>query len=780
MGRGLVHHVFELASARAIFRRQPPSAARLWFFSLCASMSLSCGRTSLSLSDEAMGGAFSSAATGGSAASAATGGSAASSATGGSAAGAAMGGSAASSATGGLLTNGGTAGVDLRDCGARIDDMEDGSGRICTGAGRVGVWYAFNDQGAQTVQWPAPTSPGTPIETSLIPDGRAASRRGMHTYGGGSAWGAGIGFDLNFDGATYRLYDASGYQGVRFWARSNTGGSILRFRISTASTTAIKYGGTCQSGAPTECVGPTPLLLQLEPDWREYTVSFAELALSTERARLTNIQFMAQGDFDFWIDDVSFVEGEPNCCPNLPACQGGVHFSDAAARGALLGLNAPEALLGCAQVCALRSANLADPAIQSLSGFECLSALDTLTISTSAVSDLSPLSSLVGLHELSVTQSKVSDLGPLTALRGLRALSLVGNQITDVRALAALSKLQALRLSNNALTDISPLASLISLKTLLLASNQIQDASPVSGLAALEELDLHQNRISYLGPAFELPLLPELNLSDNQVTDVTALTALSAITRLYLNRNQVEDASPLAGLRQLARLQLGENRITTPLGAFSGLSQLWELDLSRNQIGSLGTVTELPQISYLNLGYNQLTDVSELASLSSLSSLFLGHNQISDPHALAALTQLAELGLSNNFIVTLSGSFAFKRLHVLNLASNGLRLIPEPALNGSVMNTVLLAHNQLPELKAFAHISLVPWMNSDGGRNFGGTTDVAELDLSDNQVQDLAPLLLAPGGDVTIMAASNPLDCTTQASTVQSLRARNDSVDVCP
>src|SRR5688500_8667533 len=38
-------------------------------------------------------------------------------------------------------------------CLGLIDDLEDGTGRICEGDGRIGVWYAFND-GTGT-QWPA-------------------------------------------------------------------------------------------------------------------------------------------------------------------------------------------------------------------------------------------------------------------------------------------------------------------------------------------------------------------------------------------------------------------------------------------------------------------------------------------------------------------------------------------------------------------------------------------------------------------------------------------------
>jgi hypothetical protein len=105
-----------------------------------------------------------------------------------------MGGSqpaAGGTGAGGTLATGG-------GCGTKIDDMENGTGHICQGEGRTGVWYAFNSQIG--TQWPAPTTPGIPIETSLIPGGRGASLRAMHTYSDVAFSYAGIGLDLSFDG----------------------------------------------------------------------------------------------------------------------------------------------------------------------------------------------------------------------------------------------------------------------------------------------------------------------------------------------------------------------------------------------------------------------------------------------------------------------------------------------------------------------------------------------------------------------------------------------------
>jgi internalin A len=258
------------------------------------------------------------------------------------------------------------------------------------------------------------------------------------------------------------------------------------------------------------------------------------------------------------------------------------------------------------------------------------------------------------------------------------------------------------------------------------------------------------------------------------VSDVTALAALSALSSLSVNRNQVKDASPLAVLGQLTSLGLSSNRIIGPLSVLSGLAKLQGLDLSHNQMANLGSVSGLPALRVLDLGDNQLTDVSELAPLSSIYTLGLSHNQISDPHALAPLTQLVTLDLSNNSIHTLSGSFSFSDLYTLDLSNNGLSVIPETALTGSLLNTVLLLHNQLQDLSAFAHVTFHELPCERCSIN-------AKLDLSDNQVLDLTPLLRATWlGGSTVVVTEDPLNCTAQANNLQALRARGISVDGCP
>lgn len=133
------------------------------------------------------------------------------------------------------LASGGTAMTSTSQnpedgCGLLLDDMEAQTGFLCEGNGRRGAWYAYNDEvEGSTIQWPERTTiPGTPIAVSE--SDRTTNGHAMRTYGISYSW-AGIGFDLNFDGTTYRTFDASNYDGVTFWAK----GSAFELRVGTVA-----------------------------------------------------------------------------------------------------------------------------------------------------------------------------------------------------------------------------------------------------------------------------------------------------------------------------------------------------------------------------------------------------------------------------------------------------------------------------------------------------------------------------------------------------------------
>jgi hypothetical protein len=429
---------------------------------------------------------------------------------------------AAGTAAGGIAGQGAVTSIaGAQASGLLIDDMEDGTGRLRQGTGRVGVWYTFND-GLGTQQ-PAPMQPGTPIIPEAIPGGRASSIRAMHTVGTGfDDWGAGIGFDLAFDGTTYGVYDAGGYGGIRFWARSDINSTIF-VRISTACTTSIAYGGTCiLESHMTNPGGPcNPVFwgVELSQDWAEYAVSFVEAwtrsAYSVnpicefESGALTNVQFMGSGGstdpFDFWIDDVYFTpRTDPDCCPTpKPGCADVIAFADPRLAAQVKSLTGTvTGSLRCSDVCRLQSLTINDPQVRDLAGMECLDGLRTLTFASAYnVSDITPLSGLTGLMSLTIADTQVGDLRPLAGLTGLISLGLFGRSIiADLSPLANLTDLTSLDVTWTSVSDLTALAGLTNLNHVRLSHNQISDVTPLGNLRQVTYLNLSENRILEISP----------------------------------------------------------------------------------------------------------------------------------------------------------------------------------------------------------------------------------------------------------------------------------------
>jgi hypothetical protein len=186
--------------------------------------------------------------------------------------------------------------------GPLIDDFEDGNARILLNEGRSGAWMVYND--GTGMETPAHASAWHPVP---IPGGRGTSRHALHTWGGVfKNWGITGGFGL----ATPSCYDASVYDGVRFWAKGP--GRIL-FTAKMTQVVAVEDGGTCRE----KCYDVHRKSIDLTKRWTEYTVKWNELAqqgqgqpVPFDPRSLHALGFFVYGEdtpFDFWIDDLSFV-----------------------------------------------------------------------------------------------------------------------------------------------------------------------------------------------------------------------------------------------------------------------------------------------------------------------------------------------------------------------------------------------------------------------------------------------------------------------------------------
>jgi hypothetical protein len=188
-----------------------------------------------------------------------------------------------------------------------IDDMEDGDSSIELSAGRAGFWSAFNDGTGTQI----PPMLGEEFNISELKPPRGASHYAVHTSGQGfTVWGAGIGISLRVK----QPYDASGYAGISFWARRGPSSSpSLRLAVPDSQTSPL--AGHCETDS---CHDDFGFEFELSEDFDYYSFTWEQMVArnwsatyvpSIDASQLYNIQFQVDqfNDFDFWIDDLSFL-----------------------------------------------------------------------------------------------------------------------------------------------------------------------------------------------------------------------------------------------------------------------------------------------------------------------------------------------------------------------------------------------------------------------------------------------------------------------------------------
>ncbi|MGK3983102.1 hypothetical protein WME99_08680 [Sorangium sp. So ce136] len=197
--------------------------------------------------------------------------------------------------------------------GPLIDDMEDGNNVIAEAGGRVGYWYVFNDEteGGQQV----PAAENRFAMTHLDPARGESTTAACSRGSGFEGWGAGFGFDLNvLSSGEKTAYDASGYTGIKFWAKVGpTSARTAKVMISDQST--APEGGVCTT---TGCNDNWAKPLALTEQWKEFTIPFAALAqegwgdpsatyaIDASQLYSIQLQFNTVPEFDLCIDDITF------------------------------------------------------------------------------------------------------------------------------------------------------------------------------------------------------------------------------------------------------------------------------------------------------------------------------------------------------------------------------------------------------------------------------------------------------------------------------------------
>lgn len=254
----------------------------------------------------------------------ATGGSSSGSASGGEASGgnagsgASVGGSAGGQTTGG----GGSAGAAAAGAGGEtagstesIDDMEDGDAEIELHDSRNGYWYVGGDLTAGATLEP----PATKFTMTELSGDRSTSVAHVKAAGF-KDWGSVMGFNFVELLTKVKPYDASAYCGISFWGKA-AAATTVRFRLPDVDT--HQAGGVCTDPGTTgtACYDHFGTSLSFSAAWKQYSVSFSELAqLGTgyhpadgklKVNQLMAVEWALPGSttktYELWIDDVRFT-----------------------------------------------------------------------------------------------------------------------------------------------------------------------------------------------------------------------------------------------------------------------------------------------------------------------------------------------------------------------------------------------------------------------------------------------------------------------------------------
>lgn len=191
-------------------------------------------------------------------------------------------------------------GVDLM-----IDDLEDGDLRGLKADGRNWNWSQFDD-----------TSDGIQVLTiQQLPDAPGSGDNVLYLKGGDWKYsGAGVNAYLvnRTPPQPFGYYDASLFSGIQFWIKA-TGISSLTIKVYTPETTPVDDGGFCIQ----DCADPVEFRCSVGNDWQLIQLPFESFKLPSydtlgllDSSRIKGISFSIEslGDYEIWLDDLSFLQ----------------------------------------------------------------------------------------------------------------------------------------------------------------------------------------------------------------------------------------------------------------------------------------------------------------------------------------------------------------------------------------------------------------------------------------------------------------------------------------
>lgn len=214
-----------------------------------------------------------------------------------------------------------------------------------------------------------------------------------------------------------------------------------------------------------------------------------------------------------------------------------------------------------------------------------------------------------------------------------------------------------------------------------------------------------------------------LILDYQQITDLSPLSGLP-LEYLSLTGNQVSDLSPLGRCQKLQTVNMGENPVRSA-EVLAQLPQLWEVVLEATGITSVEAYAG-SGIQFLNVRTTWVTDYTPLETCPQLTRLITGSMPEGAAETLSGLTGLEELRLYSTPQLDLSLFSDFQNLREADFYGSTVSH-PEVLAGLASLRNVNLGETGIRDL---SFLTTMPVLT--------------DLDLRDNVLSDLTPLLECP------------------------------------
>lgn len=254
----------------------------------------------------------------------------------------------------------------------------------------------------------------------------------------------------------------------------------------------------------------------------------------------------------------------------------------------------------------------------------------------------------------------------------------------------------------------SDIQNFVELKVLNLQYNNVHSLPDEIGqLVNLNELFLNNNQLVSINEAmYTLPRLFKLNVSHNNIRDISKkISNLINLSVLNISNNKITTLPEDIGYtKALTHIDASYNTLSYLPSEINMLSQLKYLDLSHNNLESdaLPLFIEMRHLTELNLSYNQLTRLPTCTDCKNLSHLILSFNKINNMENdyFLTLPKLSLLILKCNKITEVCSNLGdLTNLAILDLSDNELRSLPDELATLFHLKTLFLGGNPIKTVR---------------------------------------------------------------------------------